>query len=178
MAINYSVSVKINPTDENDKKVYANAQYSTVMTLSQFAKHIADHNSKYCRADVTGVLLTMIDCLLELLLDGKRIQLGEFGTFYCSIHSKGAESVEEFSESNITGLDVNWSRGKDFEDIYKNATFTYVPRRAAQEQNKKDDKQAVQDMLDGTTTTDKDTEPGTETGDSGSGGGDGSGGGG
>ncbi len=148
--INYSLSIRnANPNDANsvEKKVYATAQYTSVMTLKQLAKHISSHNSKYNRADVEGVLLSLVDCIYELLLDGKRIQLGDMGTFYCSIHSKGADTVDEFTEANITGLTVNWRRSASFESIYNDADFQFAGRRQAQKQLLVDDKQSLRDEL-------------------------------
>ena len=38
--INYSISLRANPSDQDaPKKAYANAQYSEIMTLDKFAEH-------------------------------------------------------------------------------------------------------------------------------------------
>ena len=70
--IDYSVSKKINPRNkEEDPKYYANPQVSESVSLEKFARHISDHNSKYNRADVSAVLTQSVDCLREMLLEGK-----------------------------------------------------------------------------------------------------------
>lgn len=67
--INYSISLRANPSDQDaPKKAYANAQYSEIMTLDKFAEHISTHGSKYNRADIQAVLIQAVDCMREQLL--------------------------------------------------------------------------------------------------------------
>ena len=108
------------------KKWYANAQSSGTLTLEQFAKHIADHGSKYKRADVTAILIEAVECLREQLLLGNSVSLGDLGSFYATIQSEGVENAGDFSKSNIKALNVNWSAGKDFEDLLEDASFHQV----------------------------------------------------
>ncbi|MCD8303527.1 MAG: HU family DNA-binding protein [Prevotellaceae bacterium] len=143
--IHYSLFLrKENPADsESEQKVYAQAQYTTVMNEYELAKHIAEHNSKYNRADVLGVILSLVDCIKELLLDGKRIRLGELGTFYLQIKSKGADSVDTFVTADITGLIVKWSRGSAFVDLLDQASFEFVGRRKAQQLTLEQEKESL-----------------------------------
>ena len=88
--INYSVYMKANPQDPSlPEKAYARNQVTEVWTLEKFCKHIADHNGVYSRGTVKGVISDMCECLVEQLLNGNRIQLGELGTFGISISSEG-----------------------------------------------------------------------------------------
>ncbi len=176
--ITYSLTKKRNPIDsEAPEKIYATAQRLETWDLEQLAAHISDHNSKYNRADVSAVLISLIDCMKELLLDGNSIKLGEFGTFYITLKSRGVEvddADEGYSTSNIVGVRVGWRRGTIFDDLLQNASFTLVPTRALQ----KAAKETMKDNVFGDSTADKDTEPGEQTGDtgdSGSGSGEGSG---
>ena len=78
-------------------KAYAKNQVNEVWPIEKFAKHIADHNGVYSRGTVKGVLSDMCECLVEQLLNGNKIQLGELGTFGISISSEPAENLNEFS---------------------------------------------------------------------------------
>ena len=71
--INYSISLRANPSDQDaPKKAYANAQYSQVMTLDKFCYHIASHGCVYSRADIQAILILAVDCLREQLLKDSR----------------------------------------------------------------------------------------------------------
>ena len=80
---------------------FATAQYTEVMTIEKFARHIADHGTTYSRADIMAILYMAVDCMREQLLEGKKIRLGELGDFSVALSSKGAETAEKFSSQNI-----------------------------------------------------------------------------
>ena len=75
--INYSVFMLPNPIDNSvAPKAYARAQAKEVMSFRSFIQHIADHGG-YTRGKVKGVLSDMCECLVEMLLEGKKVQLDE-----------------------------------------------------------------------------------------------------
>lgn len=119
--------------DENAvEKAYAKNQVSETWSLEKFSKHIADHNGVFSRGTVKGVLSDMCECLVEQLLNGNKIQLGELGTFGISISSEGAESIDKFTSKNIKGVNIIFTPGKDFENMIGRAEFNLVASRAAQ----------------------------------------------
>ena len=78
--IDYSVYLTGNPMDEEaPEKAYARAQMKESMTFDKFVKHIADHNGVFSRGTVQGVVLDMCECLVEMLLNGNKVQLGALG---------------------------------------------------------------------------------------------------
>lgn len=90
------------------------------------------HNGVYSRGTVKGVISDMCECLVEQLLNGNRIQLGELGTFGISISSEGAESLEKFTLKNIKAVNILFAPGADFENLVGRAEFNCVASRAAQ----------------------------------------------
>ena len=48
------------------------------------------------------------DCMREMLLEGKKIRLGDLGDFSLLLTSKGAEDADKFTAQNITGVKVQW----------------------------------------------------------------------
>lgn len=117
---------------EEPAKAYAKNQVSEIWSLEKFAKHIADHNGVYSRGTVKGVIADMCECLVEQLLNGRKVQLGELGTFGTSISSIGAESLEKFSAKNIKSVNILFTPGADFENLVDRAEFNLVASRVAQ----------------------------------------------
>ena len=111
---------------------FAVAQYSDVMTIEKFARHIATHGCVYSRADISAILYLAVDCMREMLLDGRKIRLGDLGDFSVTLSSKGAESADKFSAANITGVNVVWDCGKEFKNLLADAEFNLVASRSAQ----------------------------------------------
>ncbi len=131
--IDYSVYMMTNPMDEEvPSKAYGKAQMSELMTFDKFVKHIADHNGAFSRGTVQGVVLDMCECLVEMLLNGNKVQLGALGDFWISLSSKGADSLADFTAANITGINVIFTPGSDFDDLINRAQFNPVASRIAQ----------------------------------------------
>ena len=96
--INYSIVIRgtkpgTKTEDITETKAYGVAQISENLTINDFAKHIAEHGTLYSRDVIQGVLIKMVDCMRELLLEGKKIQLGELGSFGVSLSTKGEDAV-------------------------------------------------------------------------------------
>ena len=175
--IDYSVYM-MTPTYSKDEtpKAYAKNQVSEIWSLEKFAKHISDHNGVYSRGTVKGVISDMCECLVEQLLNGNKIQLGELGTFSISISSEGAESVEKFTAKNIKAVNILFAPGDDFENLIGRAEFNPVASRIAQKATLKAEKagEATVDLEaakrnasgstnTGSTETDNEESEGTET---------------
>ena len=114
------------------QKAYAIAQYADVMNIEKFAKHISTHGCVYSRADISAILYMAVDCMRELLLEGKKIRLGDLGDFSVNIQSKGAESAKAFTAQNITAVNVVWDCGQEFKNLLADAEFNLVASRSAQ----------------------------------------------
>ena len=114
------------------QNAFAISQYTDVMTIEKFAKHITSHGSVYSRADISAILYMAVDCMREMLLEGKKIRLGDLGDFFVLLGSKGAETADKFTAQNITQVKVQWEPGKEFKNLLDDAEFNLVASRSAQ----------------------------------------------
>ncbi len=135
--INYSIAILstkpgTKKADITETKAYGIAQSSSSIDINEFARHIANHGCVYSRGDIVGLLTQAVDCLKELLLEGKRVRLGDLGDFQARIKSKGAKTTEDFNASYIEAVTVSWEPGKPFQNLRSEATFQLVPSREAQ----------------------------------------------
>ena len=110
------------------QNAFAISQYTDVMTIEKFAKHITSHGSVYSRADISAILYMAVDCMREMLLEGKKIRLGDLGDFA----SKGAETADKFTAQNITNVKVQWEPGQQFKNLLEDAEFNLVASQSAQ----------------------------------------------
>ena len=96
--------------NQNDKsaaygKWYGRVVSTKTMAYQELCKHMSEHNSVYGEDVCLGVANKLQNCMLEQLLEGKKVQFGELGTFYLSVKSTGANREEDFSLGvNIQGL--------------------------------------------------------------------------
>ena len=68
----------------------------------------------------------------EMLLEGKKIRLGDLGDFSLLLGSKGAETADKFTAQNITNVKVQWEPGQQFKNLLDDAEFNLVASRSAQ----------------------------------------------
>ena len=114
------------------QNAFAISQYTDVMTIEKFAKHITSHGSVYSRADISAILYMAVDCMREMLLEGKKIRRGDLGDFSILLASKGAETADKFTAQNITNVKVQWEPGQQFKNLLEDAEFNLVASRSAQ----------------------------------------------
>lgn len=101
--------------DAGKKKFYATAVQDRIMEFEDFVTHISEHNSPYSRGTVHGVLMDTLDCLQELILDGKSVRFADLGLFSIGMTSRGEDNAEKVNASSITGVHLivrntkNWS---------------------------------------------------------------------
>ena len=160
--INYSVYMLPNQMNKEEApKAYAKAQVKEVMTFRQFVAHIAEHGG-HKRGQVKGVLSDTCSCLVEQLLEGKKILLDDLGNFWISLTSMGAENCEAFTSKNITGVKIIFTPGEDFENLLGRAEFNLVASRFAQAATLKAEK-AGETTVDLTAAKNKVTDPADPT---------------
>ena len=77
------------------------AQVKNLETLNtrKLAQHISEHGSIYTPDVVYGVLEKFRSCLLEMLLESKKVKIDGLDTFYCTLENqkRGAAKKDEFS---------------------------------------------------------------------------------
>ena len=67
-----------------------------------------------------------------MLLEGKKVRLGDLGDFSVLLTSKGAEDADKFTAQNITDVKVQWEPGQQFKTLRDEAEFNLVASRSAQ----------------------------------------------
>lgn len=77
----------------NAGKWFARAVSDETFDLAKLAEHMSKHNSPYSSGVIKGVLTDMVDCIKELLLDGKSVKIDDLAIFGVGIRSKAAETL-------------------------------------------------------------------------------------
>ena len=114
---------KITRTPQTGENAGKELWYATVVTdremnFEEFVDHISSHNSPYSRGTVHGVMMDMLDCLKELILDGKSVRLGDLGLFSIGMSSRGEVSRDKVTSASVEGIHLlvkntkNWSNSE------------------------------------------------------------------
>ena len=96
-------------------KIYGKwfAQGKTIETLNtrKMANHISEHGSIYTPDVVFGVLEKFRSCLIEMLLESKRVKIDGLGIFFTTLENEkgGAAKKEDFNpQKNLKALHIRF----------------------------------------------------------------------
>ena len=88
----------------NKKMWYATTVTDREVSFEDFVTHVSEHNSPYSRGTVHGVLMDTLDCLQELILDGKSVRFSDLGLFSLGMSSRGEETASKVTAQSIEGV--------------------------------------------------------------------------
>lgn len=111
MSVNYSLSHMSSEPGNPDapKKWYAKAQANGEVTLDEMAEDIA-YATTLTDADVLAAIRAFIKQLNKHLANGKIVRAENLGSF--QLQSTGADTEEDFTTANITGVSIQFRPGK------------------------------------------------------------------
>ena len=157
--LKYKMVTRINPQNKSEQpKWYAKAVQDRTIDFEDLVTHMSEHNSPYSRGVIHGVLTDMLDCVKELVLDGKSVRLGDLGLFSVGLKTSGAKSRDRWTvATHVQGVTLNVRNTKTWSnaELRKNTTL-----------------QELIGYDDGSSTNDEDDTPTDSGNDSGNGGND------
>lgn len=113
-------------------KWFAKNVVEETFDLDDLAEHMSNHNSPYSKGVIKGLLTDMIQCIKELLLEGKNVKIDDLAIFSLGIKNKVmADTEEDFTVSkNISGVKLKaratgelMSKSLNLEATLKKATY-------------------------------------------------------
>lgn len=86
------------------QKWFARAVAEETVGIDKLADHMAAHNTPYSKGCIQGVLRDMVDCIKELLIEGKNVKIENLAIFSVGITTRGADTAKGFTPAeNILG---------------------------------------------------------------------------
>ena len=125
--LKYKMVTRMNPQNKSEQpKWYAKAVQDRTIDFEDLVTHMSEHNSPYSRGVIHGVLTDMLDCVKELVLDGKSVRLGDLGLFSVGLKTKGAVTRDKWTvASHVQGVSLNVRNTKTWSnaELRKNTTL-------------------------------------------------------
>ena len=131
----YDVYQNANETSAAYGKFYGRIVHTETLNTRKLAKHIAEHGSVFTQDVVEGVLTKAEACIVEMLLESKKVKLEGLGTFYLMAENKkgGAPSLDKFNpKSTFNGLHIRFLPDSSSDtqlnskDVLAKATFMWA----------------------------------------------------
>ena len=151
--LKYSKAARLSkPNDKNsEKKVYAVGQMDEKINLDLLAKHMTEHGSPFSEGTISGVLKDAVTHIIELMCQGKRVDMGDLGVFFVTLKSDGADSADNFSTALIKAVTPHIAFNKSiWGSMRDKVDFELVPSRELQAQARKEMGQNIDESITGT----------------------------
>ena len=107
-------------------KWYARLKSIETMSMTKLAKHISEHGSVFTEDVVEGVMKKFKTCLLEMLLESKKVKVAGLGTFYltCECQKGGADKESDFNvNQHLKALHIRFLPDQTQEDNLSSREF-------------------------------------------------------
>ena len=107
-------------------KWYARLKSIETLSIETLAKHISEHGSVFTADVVEGVMKKFKTCLLEMLLESKKVKVTGLGTFYltCECQKGGADKEEDFNvNKHLKALHIRFLPDQTQEDNLSSREF-------------------------------------------------------
>ena len=143
-------------------KWYARLKSIETLSMTKLAKHISEHGSVFTDDVVEGVMKKVKTCLLEMLLESKKVKISGLGTFYltCECTKGGADKESDFNvNQHLKALHIRFLPDQTQEDNLSSREFI-----------KKAEFVNVKTLLSGNTDEDDNSQAPNNTGGSNTGG--------
>jgi len=115
-----------NPKDVSAaRKFYVSAQNSGEITLEEMSEEISDRCT-LTESDVLAALSALQHEMIKNLLVGKIVRFGTFGSFQLSLNSKGVETADDASQSQVRGVRVRFRPGMRIQNSLRSLKYTFV----------------------------------------------------
>jgi len=87
----YLSKVTENSETEMAGKTYARVNYKQSLTISDMARHMAEHNTVFSEGSILGVLTDFVKCVREMVLNGNTVKIANLAIFKATVEANGLE---------------------------------------------------------------------------------------
>ena len=124
MSILYSRVQRINPRDlEAPKKWYIVPQRIGQKSEKEIAEALT-RNTTLSRGEASLVLDELQAVIINSLLDGYTVQMGDWGSFQLTVSSDGVDTEADCTADKIKAVNIRFRPGKGMKEAVAKASFT------------------------------------------------------
>lgn len=115
-----------NPVKPNEPMKWYPVQYTTKLVgESEVAEMIADETTLN-PMEAQMAIRQLRKVMQRLLLDGKSVTLGNWGTFNVTLSTEGADTKEALSARNVKTVNINFQPGDELKTAMQKADFVWL----------------------------------------------------
>jgi predicted histone-like DNA-binding protein len=113
---------RLNPANRDERLWYATKDTGKTVDLKRISAEI-EKRTTATRADITGILISLLEIIPEYLRDGDTVKLDGFGLFRVNVSSAPSPSAEEVSARSVKGVKITFLPSTEMKAALATATF-------------------------------------------------------
>lgn len=119
---------RTNPLKPDEAKKWYPVQYTTKMVdENEVAMLIADETTLN-PMEAAMAIRQLRKVVQRLLLDGKSVKLGDWGTFNITLNTEGAERKEDLTAHNVKRVNINFQPADEMKAAMQKADFVWLDK--------------------------------------------------
>ena len=107
MAIRYYKYQNKSNIQKVNGKWFLRVKKGDTVDIDQLAAHMASHSTAYTEGELSGMIKDVVNCIIELVLDGKQVKLPNLAIFSLGIKCHGADDPSTATVANIHNIHIN-----------------------------------------------------------------------
>ena len=128
MSIFLKAVQRINPSEPDEPKKWYPVQYTTkIVDENEVAMLIADETTLN-PMEAAMAIRQLRKVVQRLLLDGKSVKLGDWGTFNITLNTEGAERKEDLTARNVKRVNINFQPADEMKAAMQKADFVWLDK--------------------------------------------------
>lgn len=128
MSIFLNAVQRYNPSKPEEAKKWYPVQYTVkLVEESEVAELLADETTLN-PMEAQMAIRQLRKVLQRLLLDGKSVKLGNWGTFGVTLNTEGTATREELTARNVKSVNINFQPGADLKAAMQKADFVWLDK--------------------------------------------------
>ena len=94
---------KVTETSETEQagKLYARVNYKQSMSVSDMARHMAEHNTVFSEGSILGVLTDFVKCVREQVLNGNTVKIDNLAIFKATVEANALETLYDAQTDKV-----------------------------------------------------------------------------
>ena len=94
---------KVAETSETEQagKLYARVNYKQALTVSDMARHMAEHNTVFSEGSILGVLTDFVKCVREQVLNGNTVKIDNLAIFKATVEANALDTLYDAQADKV-----------------------------------------------------------------------------
>lgn len=117
---------RYNPLDKEAPAKWYPVQYTVKLVNETEVAELVAEETTLNPMEALMAIRQLRKVVQRLLLDGKSVKLGNWGTFNITLSTEGAETAEALTANHVKRINVNFQAGDDMKNAMQKADFVWL----------------------------------------------------